>query len=187
MHRVLQLPHGELKYLLKISKKSKSIRLQISAEQGCVVTIPVHTDSVLAEKFLQDKASWIEKKLKYLQEMQSVPRLLPQNLSRRDYLKHKEPARLFVESRLQYFNQVYQQKWGKVSIRDTQTRWGSCSKKRNLNFSYKLVLLPNALSDYVIVHELCHLIAFNHSKKFWDLVAITIPNWQQLRKQLRQC
>jgi hypothetical protein len=65
-------------------------------------------------------------------------------------------------------------------------RWGSCSKKGNLNFNYKIALLPQRHSDYVIVHELCHLREFNHSKKFWDLVEQAVPNHRALRTELKR-
>jgi len=74
---------------------------------------------------------------------------------------------------------------GKIAIRNQRSRWGSCSKKGNLNFNYKLVFLPPEVRDYVIVHELCHIKEFNHGRGFWALVAETIPEYKDLRKQLR--
>ncbi|MEK9157265.1 MAG: M48 family metallopeptidase, partial [Patescibacteria group bacterium] len=87
--------------------------------------------------------------------------------------------------RLQHFNQQYGFTIGKVAIKNQTTRWGSCSKKGNLNFNYKVAILPPELQDYLVVHELCHLGEFNHSKAFWQLVAKTIPNHVELRKRLR--
>ena len=74
--------------------------------------------------------------------------------------------------------------WGRVAIRNTRSRWGSCSKKGNLNFNYRIVLLPEHLQDYLAVHELCHLKHFNHSKNFWNLVAEAVPNYLHCRAQL---
>ncbi len=104
--------------------------------------------------------------------------------SRTLYKKHKETARSLVVERLEYLNLTYQVSWNQVSIRNQKTRWGSCSKKKNLNFNYKLALVPGHLADYVVAHELCHLQEFNHSKKFWDLVAQTIPDHKERRKEL---
>ncbi len=73
----------------------------------------------------------------------------------------------------------------KVSVRAQKTRWGSCSKAGNLNFNYKIALLPSVIADYIIVHEICHLGAFDHSKKFWDLVALTVPGHKAIRKSLK--
>lgn len=103
-----------------------------------------------------------------------------------DYLVYKEKARQLVWQRLVFLNKIYQVEYFRVSIRDQRSRWGSCSKKGNLNFNYRLIHLPPELCDYVIVHELCHLIEFNHSEKFWDQVAKTFPNYRELRMRLKK-
>jgi len=72
-----------------------------------------------------------------------------------------------------------------VSIRNQKTRWGSCSRQKNLSFSYRLFLLPPRFCDYVIVHELCHLKEMNHSPKFWALVARTFPDYKKLRREMK--
>lgn len=102
-----------------------------------------------------------------------------------DYIKNKEKTRSLVLERLEFFNRSYSFYYNRVSIRDQHTRWGSCSKKANLNFNYRLIHLPAHLSDYVIVHELCHLEEMNHAKSFWDLVAKTFPNHRELRRELK--
>ncbi len=106
--------------------------------------------------------------------------------SRKEYLAHKELARQLVMERLEHYNQFYGFKYHKVTIRNQKTRWGSCSKAGNLNFSYKIALLPPRLADYIIVHELCHLAQFNHSRAFWELVEQQFPDHRELRKQLKR-
>jgi hypothetical protein len=105
--------------------------------------------------------------------------------NRRQYLKYREEARTLVKSRIVYFNVYYNHPVGKVFIKNHKSRWGSCSSKGNLNFNYKIVLLPPEIADYIIVHELCHLKQFNHSPQFWSLVAETVPNHKVLRQKLR--
>ncbi len=100
------------------------------------------------------------------------------------YDTHKEAARARIHARLAHWSAHYALTHGRVAIRDQRTRWGSCSTKRNLNFNYKLVFLPDALVDYVIVHELCHLIEFNHSAAFWDHVARALPDYRERKKML---
>ncbi len=100
-------------------------------------------------------------------------------------MAHKESARKLVHERLEYFNQLYNFKYNKVAIRNQKTRWGSCSRRGNLNFSYRLALMEPRLADYIIVHELCHLKEFNHSQNFWDLVAQQFPDYRELRKRLK--
>ena len=110
--------------------------------------------------------------------------------SRKLYHANREAARLLVHQRVSHFSRHYSAQHGisigRITIRNQKSRWGSCSKKGNLNFNYKLVFLPPELCDYVIVHELCHLKEFNHSRGFWDLVGETQPEWRILRKKLRK-
>lgn len=101
------------------------------------------------------------------------------------YLANKERARQLVLSRLEYYNQFYGFTWGRIAIKNTKRRWGSCSKKGNLNFNYRVALVPQDLADYVLVHELCHLGQFNHSRDFWELVAKTLPDYRVARKKLK--
>ena len=111
--------------------------------------------------------------------------MVKRKLPSKKYLEYKEKAREIATSRLEYFNQHYKLTYGKISIRNQKSRWGSCSSKGNLNFNYKIALLPPHLADYVIVHELCHRGQFNHSQKFWDLVGETLPNYEKLVIELK--
>jgi len=101
------------------------------------------------------------------------------------YLKHKEEARLVIHSRLTHFAPLCGVNYKRVAIRDTKRSWGSCSSLGNLNFNYKLIFLPKCLSDYVIVHELCHLKELNHSQRFWDEVEKVMPEYRKYQNQLR--
>lgn len=105
---------------------------------------------------------------------------------RRITTKRREQARCLVESRIRYFNSFYNFKINRIAIKNTSTRWGSCSSKRNLNFNYKIIYLRPDLADYLIVHELCHLGELNHSKRFWALVCKTIPDYTKSNKELRR-
>jgi predicted metal-dependent hydrolase len=105
---------------------------------------------------------------------------------RRPYNKYKNAARAFIHQRLHVINQHYQFGFNRVAIKNHSTRWGSCSKKKNLNFNYRLLFLPPELADYVVAHELCHLQELNHGPKFWELVAQTMPDYAVRRHQLRK-
>lgn len=107
-------------------------------------------------------------------------------IRRRFTIKKREQARRFVENRLSYFNRIYNFEINRVAIKNTGTRWGSCSSNKNLNFNYKIIYLRPALADYLIVHELCHLGELNHSKRFWALVYKTIPDYVKINKELRR-
>ena len=90
-----------------------------------------------------------------------------------------------IEHRIDVYNRHYRFDFYGIRIKKMKTRWGSCSSKKNLNFNIKIADLPSHLIDYIVVHELCHLQEMNHSRKFWALVAQTLPDWQTLRKELR--
>ncbi len=74
----------------------------------------------------------------------------------------------------------------RIVIRGQKTRWGSCSHKKNLSFNWKLIMAPELVIDYVIIHELTHLKEMNHSKRFWELVAQYCPRWREYKKWLKQ-
>lgn len=102
------------------------------------------------------------------------------------YEEHKEAVRALVHARLAHFAPLLGVAYKKVFIKNSRTRWGSCSKLGNLNFNYRLAFLSPELADYVVVHELCHLRHFNHSKAFWEEVGKVLPEWPALRRELRK-
>ena len=95
-------------------------------------------------------------------------------------------TRNYVETRIQHFSSLYPFREVQIVLRSYRSQWGSCSKKRRIGLHYKLSLLPKELADYVIVHELCHTVHFNHSKTFWALVGELCPDYRVCRRALRQ-
>lgn len=106
--------------------------------------------------------------------------------SKVEYTVLSPAARALVHARLEYFNRHYHFLYGKVFIRNTRTRWGTCSSRGNLGFNYRIIKLPAALQDYIVVHELCHLAEMNHSAAFWARVAEVLPDWKARRQALRK-
>jgi predicted metal-dependent hydrolase len=90
-----------------------------------------------------------------------------------------------VRERLDYFIPLVGRTPNRVAIRNQSTRWGSCSSKGNLNFNWKLVLAPPEALDYVVAHELCHLLEFSHSPNFWKLVEKAFPDYKFWKKWLK--
>jgi predicted metal-dependent hydrolase len=111
-------------------------------------------------------------------------------LTRRDYLANKPRARALVEEKIAQLNAaVYgypPERIGRISIRNQKTRWASCSRQGNLNFNWRIVLLPPRAQDYLIAHELSHLAEFNHSPRFWAQVARAVPEYAAIRRVLRR-
>ena len=100
--------------------------------------------------------------------------------------KRKRQAHDIIINRINYFNERYQCRINRITVRNQRRRWGSCSRKGNLNFNYRIVRLPLSLVDYIVVHELCHLRELNHSRAFWQLVADTLPDFKERRSALRK-
>jgi predicted metal-dependent hydrolase len=109
-----------------------------------------------------------------------------------EYKKYKEEARRIVLEKLDFWQKFYREifqidlNFKRVCIKNSKTRWGSCSSKKNLNFSYKVVFLNEEERDYLIIHELCHLQEMNHSLNFWKLVSLGCKNYASLRGRLRK-
>ncbi|MCL5125304.1 MAG: M48 family metallopeptidase [Deltaproteobacteria bacterium] len=97
----------------------------------------------------------------------------------------QQKALELVTKKVQRFNRKLKLKFNAINIKDQKTCWGSCSKRKNLNFNWRVVLLPDDLANYIVVHELCHLKEFNHSRRFWNLVASVLPNHSELTKDLK--
>ncbi len=183
MQKTVQMSGQNIEYTLKISPRAKVMRLAVYPNGSLIVTVPRFFNLDYVAKFLDSKSSWISSKLKYFAAHKPRTKLV---YSKSDYKKLKIVAKNLVEQRLLYFNQTYNLKWGRVAVRDQSTRWGSCSKKGNLNFNFRIALITPEQADYIVVHELCHLAEFNHSKNFWELVKKTIPNYVLLRRQVKQ-
>ena len=94
-------------------------------------------------------------------------------------------AHNLIPARVAYYAPIVGVSYNRIAIRDTKTRWGSCSKDGNLNFNFRLVKMPVEILDYVVVHELCHRIHMNHSKEFWAEVERVIPDYKERRKYLK--
>jgi predicted metal-dependent hydrolase len=178
----------KIKYTIQKSARAKHLRLEVYQKGEIKLVVPESVSKERAFVFLKSKYDWLRKKLAYFKTLKGgrCRRYRRRPLrGRKDYLKHKERARKLVLERLEYFNTQYNFKYNRVSIKNHKRRWGSCSKAGNLNFNYRIVLLPERLSDYIIVHELCHLKELNHKPEFWRLVERACPSYKQLRSELK--
>ncbi len=171
-------------YTLKTSSRARNLRLSVHPGGSLTATAPAGMPLSVIERFIATKSEWIARAVK------RMSRLDPKEIwrargTKREYLAYRDAARALVMRRLPELNASYGFSYKRITIRNPTSRWGSCSKQGNLNFNYRIALLPLELADYIIVHELCHLKEFNHSKAFWQLVANKVPNHKELRKRLR--
>lgn len=184
MQKEIEINNEKVVYTLRKSKRARRMRLTISCDGNLVVTLPnsLFFGESSAERAIREKAKWVLDKLNYFKQHQNKYFFRG---SKKELLKYKNVARDLAFRKIEYFNNFYGYSFKRVSIRNQKTRWGSCSRRGNLNFNYKIALLPERITDYIIVHELCHLGEFNHSKKFWSLVAKTVPDYKDIIREMR--
>lgn len=172
----------KISYKLKRSSRAKRMRLAVYCDGSVVVTTPLGVQVSLVEKFFANKKQWVADKINFFKSVDSKS---IRTFSEEDYLKHREDALELVSSRVKFFSKKYGFAFNKIFIKNQKTRWGSCTKNKNLNINYKIIFLPKKQQDYIIVHELCHLKEFNHSHKFWSLVEKTLPDYLEIKNELR--
>jgi len=181
--RTLHLPGQQpFSYEIVTSARARAMRLTVYPGGILVATLPRRQTLNALETFIHAKASWVLNALRRVRVAVPNPRSLAGPAA--EYHSCKDKARTLALQRIEALNTHYRFRFNSVHIRNQRTRWGSCSRKGNLSFHYRILFLPSHLADYLIVHELCHLKEFNHSKRFWNLVARVIPHHRAFRKEL---
>lgn len=99
---------------------------------------------------------------------------------------YREQAREILTDKIAYFQKFVGKPVGEIRIKEQKSRWGSCSGKGNLNFNWKIIMAPDEIIDYLVVHELCHLLHMNHSKEFWGSVEAILPDYKIREKWLKK-
>jgi predicted metal-dependent hydrolase len=99
---------------------------------------------------------------------------------------YREQAEIIIKKKAGDLCKDMDVTYNRLTIRKARTRWGSCSQKGNLNFNWKLILVPEPVIDYIVIHELAHLKEMNHSQRFWNLVTRYCPQWRQHKKWLEE-
>jgi len=171
-----------IEYTLRRSKRARNLSISIDCEAGVIAVKPWFITVGTLEKFILKKQDWI---LKHLNKFSKLDLKLLPRVNKREYKKYKEEIKIDVIEILEKYNKIYGFSYNKIFIKNQKTRWGSCSIRNNLNLNYRIKFLPVNLKEYIVVHELCHLKEFNHSKNFWMLVGQTIPDYKNIRKELK--
>lgn len=181
-----------MEYQIIKNRKSKSLRIRVHFDGRVVVTIPYRMPKKMAVIFVNTKKEWIQERVQYFAKRQNereasgAPRQMTAREKKQDYENKKEEARKIITNKVETINKYYGFKYGKIAIRNQRSRWGSCSKKGNLNFNYKIAFLSNEMLEYVVVHELCHLKEFNHGARFWVLVSQCVPDYKNIRNEMKK-
>lgn len=157
----------------------KTISLTVTRDGKIQVSAPLRLPDAQIRAFVESKSAWIEKHLART-EKPVTPLSVAERKRLSDYAKQILPARVA------YYAARVGVTYGRISVRFQQSRWGSCSSAGNLNFNALLMLTPQNIVDYVIVHELCHRREMNHSPRFWAEVARVFPGYRESRRWLRE-
>lgn len=175
----------ELVSEINISRIIRSGRRTLSMEMtadGLVVRIPYYTTQKEIEKFLLSHRAWIEKAEK------KVSREIPPSeiLTREEIEELADKAVKLIPERVAYYAPKIGVTYGRITIRNQRSRWGSCSSKGNLNFNCLLMLTPLEVIDSVVVHELCHRKEMNHSKAFYAEIQNVFPDYDKWNRWLKE-
>jgi predicted metal-dependent hydrolase len=147
------------------------------------VTIPRWGSKREAVAFAEQQRGWIDKQLARLQAERPESR---EQLSQEETRALRSRAKRELPDRLLDLAAQFGLRVSRVSVRNQQSRWGSCSPNGHICLNWRLVTMPDWVRDYVIVHELMHLRRLDHSPKFWKLVAAACPQYQEARAWLRK-
>ena len=144
-----------------IRSNRKTIAIQIEADGSILVRCPKGLSDATVHAFVESKENWLQKHLQTRFRKPELPAYTEEEIS----LLSKQ-AKTVIPVRVAYYAPLVGVDYGRVTIRCQKTRWGSCSGKGNLNFNCLLMEVPRDVLDYVVVHELCHRKAMNHSRIF---------------------
>lgn len=147
-----------------------------------IVRAPLRMSKVEIEKFISSKADWIKRHLEVSRQRQVVPM---ESFTPEQIQQLADAALQDIPQRVRKYAAIIGVTVGRITIRNQQTRWGSCSSKGNLNFNCLLMLCPEDVRDYVVVHELSHRKELNHSSRFWNEVARVMPDYAACRTWLK--
>lgn len=169
-----------------IYSSRKTLAIQITADGRVRVRAPEQIPHSAIENFLTEKENWVLKHLQKKQEAAANSFFGRQPLSDADRHHYREIARDIFTQKTAYYAQIMNVTYGRISIREQKTRWGSCSGAGNLNFNWRLIFAPEEVLDYIVVHELAHRKEMNHSPAFYEIVRQILPEYKKQQKWLRE-
>ncbi|WP_163195321.1 M48 family metallopeptidase [Clostridium thermarum] len=233
MQRV-QIADKNIEYVI-IRSNRKTLELSINEEGKIIIKAPRRCSKDFIERFLKEKATWIDNRLKTINKLQKSRKVrdfcsgeklvylgqeytckvevkegsriyggfdgkeftivIPSSIKyedRRNVCKevtlqlYKKLAKKVLQDRTSHYSKVIGVQVNRIYIKEQKTLWGSCSSKNNINYNWKLVMAPLWVLDYVVIHELCHILQRNHSKLFWLEVEKYMPNYKEAVEWLRQ-
>ena len=165
-----------------LRSERKTIAVEVSYK-GIIVRAPQKMPDEEIAAFLKKKEKWI---VRTLQKIETKKNAIRDVLTADEINQLAEKAMAVIPEKVKRFASLFSVDYGRITIRNQRSRWGSCSSKGNLNFNCLLMLLPDEVVDSVVAHELCHRKHMNYSKAFYDELTGVFPNYQQCRTWLKE-
>lgn len=181
---MIKMKIGEYNVEVRRSKR-KSAAIKITADMQIVVFVPLYVSDNEIERMVISKSKWIDE---HMLKVQSTidERSKLEKITFEQVKELADQAVEYIPKRVKYYAEKENFVYNKITIKNLVSRWGSCSTKGNLNFNCLLMLTPDYVIDYIVVHELCHLREMNHSEKFWTEVEKIMPDYQRAVLWLKQ-
>ena len=181
---MMKMKIGEYNVEVRRSKR-KSAAIKITADMQIVVYVPLYVSDNEIERMVISKSKWIDE---HMLKVQSTidERSKLEKITFEQLKELEDQAVEYIPKRVKYYAEKENFIYNKITIKNLVSRWGSCSTKGNLNFNCLLMLTPDYVIDYIVVHELCHLREMNHSEKFWAEVEKIMPDYQRAELWLKQ-
>ena len=173
--------HSEIVELIRSNRTT--IAIQIKSDK-IIVKAPLCLSEEKIQSFIDSKHDWIEKHLTIMHERQNRLQLTVK-YTQEEIRSMADNALKVIVPKVEYYSKVIGVRYGRITIRNQKTRWGSCSSKGNLNFNCLLACMPDDVIDSVVVHELCHIKHMNHSKAFYDEIKRVFPKYNECNKWLK--
>ena len=168
-----------------VKSRRKTISIQIKDSETVIVKAPNRVSKREIQEVLEKHRKWIGEKLLEAKKQEKETEKI-RKLSDIELRELTERAGEVFKRKVEYYAPLVGVTYGRITIRNQRTRWGSCSSKGNLNFNVALMRAPIEILEYVVVHELCHRLYLNHSKEFWKEVERVLPDYRVREKWLKE-
>lgn len=168
-----------------IRSRRKTIGVSVGISGEVTVRAPVGVPANAIDKFVSDSAGWIEKQREKAASA-AAEAVCAGMLGRDDIEELKNRMRRELPPRVERYAAMLGVSFGRIGVRCQRSKWGSCAADGNLNFNCLLMLAPESVLDYVVVHELCHRRHMDHSPAFWADVERALPDFKARRAWLKK-
>lgn len=176
-----------MKYEIEVIRsKRKTVALEIKRDLRLILRAPEKMRAKDIDAFINKNRGWIDKHMASMRQKLEKENQIPlEPFTKKQLEALKEQAKEILKEKAEYYADLLGVTYNKITIKHQISRWGSCSGKGNLNFNCLLMLCPDEVQNYVVVHELCHRKHLNHSTAYWSEVARIMPEYKTHREWLK--